>query len=204
MNDPFVHIIDDEASIRASMELLLQSFGFQVRTYESADAFLQSLSHAEFGCVITDVRMSDMSGIELLTQLKRLGNSMPVIVMTGHGDVPLAVEAMKIGAVDFFQKPFDGDKMIAAIRAALGASAQGADRDAEKNELHSRIADLSPREREVLQGLVAGHPNKVIAHDLGISPRTVEVYRANVMTKMRSSSLSELVRMALVAGMLKS
>ncbi len=203
MNDPLIHIIDDDVSVRESMGVLLRSAGFRVRTYESGAAFLQSFPQAAFGCIITDVRMSDVSGIELLRRLKDLGNKMPVIVMTGHGDVPLAVEAMKIGAADFFQKPFDADQMITAVRAALGASEKDADRDAEKAELHERLASLSPREREVLQGLVAGHPNKVIASDLGISPRTVEVYRANVMTKMKSSSLSELVRMALVAGVLK-
>ncbi len=203
MKDPVIHIIDDDPAVRASMELLVGSYGFRARTYDSGAAFLESLPLAEFGCVISDVRMSDMGGIELLRRLKELGIKMPVIVMTGHGDVPLAVEAMKIGAADFFQKPFDGDQMIKAVRAALAACLKEADDNAEHAELHSRLESLSPREREVLQGLVAGHPNKVIASDLGISPRTVEVYRAHVMTKMKSSSLSELVRMALVVGLLK-
>jgi len=144
-----------------------------------------------------------MSGIDLLQRLRELNVGAPVIVMTGHGDVPLAVQAMKMGAVDFLEKPFDDELLIASVRSALGRLKEDVLRDAERAELHDRLAALSNRERDVLEGLVAGHPNKTIAYDLGISPRTVEIYRANVMTKMKAGSLSELVRMALVAGMLK-
>jgi two-component system, LuxR family, response regulator FixJ len=132
--------------------------------------------------------------------LKDAGVKLPVIVVTGHGDVPIAVEAMKLGAFDFFEKPYDGDKMIAAVQSALSNCRKDVDRDAERKVLQDRLATLTPRERDVLKGLIAGNPNKVIAFDLGISPRTVEIYRANVMTKMKSGSLSELVRMTLHAG----
>jgi two-component system response regulator FixJ len=146
--------------------------------------------------------MPDVSGIELLKRLKDSNAKLPVIVITGHGDVPIAVEAMKIGAADFFEKPFDGDKMVAAVQSALSDLRKDADHEAERKEVHDRLATLTPREHDVLKGLVAGNSNKVIAYDLGISPRTVEIYRANVMTKTRSGSLSELVRMALRAGIL--
>jgi two-component system response regulator FixJ len=148
--------------------------------------------------------MPDLSGIELLRRLKDINAKLPVIIITGHGDVPIAVEAMKMGAADFFEKPFDGDKMLAAVRCAFDSLRQDADRDAQRQELQDRLATLSSRETDVLKGLIAGNPNKIIAYDLGISPRTVEIYRAKVMTKMKSGSLSELVRMALLAGVLGS
>jgi two-component system response regulator FixJ len=174
----------------------------RVATYESAVAFLRALPDISPGCIVTDVRMPEMSGVELLRYLKDAGVSLPVIVITGHGDVPLAVEAMRLGAVDFLEKPFDDDILIAAVRSAL-ARLQELDRgQARKAEVQERLATLSARERQVLDGLVAGNPNKTIAHDLGISPRTVEIYRANVMSKTSATSLSDLVRMALVAGVL--
>jgi two-component system response regulator FixJ len=200
MSDSVVYVVDDDDAVRESLEFLLSSSQLPVRTFNSASAFLTSLPPTPSGCVITDVRMPDVSGIELLKRLMELEIRMPVIVITGHGDVPLAVEAMKLGAVDFFEKPFDGDKVVAAVRTALSDWEKDADREAEKADLHQRLATLSARERDVLAGLVAGNPNKTIAYDLGISPRTVEIYRANVMTKMKAGSLSELVRMALLAG----
>ena len=148
--------------------------------------------------------MPGLSGVDLLRQLKARGSTMPVIVITGHGDIQLAVEAMKIGAADFLEKPFDDEALLASVRSALGRLEKDAQRDAERADLSNRLAALSPREREVLEGLVAGKANKIIAFDLGISPRTVEIYRAHVMTKMNAGSLSELVRMALLAGVLSS
>jgi len=197
-----VHVIDDDEALRESLAFLLGTARLAVRTYESATAFLHALARAEPGCIITDVRMPGISGVELLRRLKSLEAPFPVIVITGHGDVPLAVEAMKLGAVDFLEKPFEDDALVAAVQSALGRHEHDARHAAEKAEIFERIASLSARERQVLDGLVAGNPNKTIAFDLGISPRTVEIYRANVMTKMKAKSLSELVRMALVGGLL--
>jgi two-component system, LuxR family, response regulator FixJ len=201
-NDPVVHVIDDDEAIRESLAFLLESAQLDVRTYESANAFLETLSRDAHGCVVTDIRMPGVTGIELLRQLRTMGVALPVIVITGHADVPLAVEAMKSGAVDFIEKPFDDDAFLSTIRAALRQHEKDARREAERSEIHARLAALSGRERQVLEGLVAGYPNKTIAFDLGISARTVEIYRANVMTKMQANSLSDLVRMALVAGVL--
>ena len=174
----------------------------EVQTYESATAFLDVAPKVEAGCVITDVRMPELSGIDLLRRLRELKLGMPVIVITGHGDVPLAVEAMKIGALDFLEKPFDDEVLLASVRSALNQLDQDQKRQAERSEIEGRLATLSNRERDVLEGLVAGHANKQIAYDLGISPRTIEIYRANLMTKMQAASLSDLVRMALIAGIL--
>jgi two-component system response regulator FixJ len=200
--EAIVHVIDDDEAVRDSLRFLLEAAKLPVRTYESATSFMGALAEIGAGCVITDVRMPDMSGIDLLRQLRTHPARLPVIVITGHGDIPLAVEAMKIGAIDFFEKPFDDESLLAAVRAALSRGERDLRRDADKAAIHNKIASLSTRERQVLDGLVAGNPNKIIAFDLGISPRTVEIYRANVMTKMDASSLSELVRMALVAGVL--
>lgn len=197
-----VHVIDDDEAVRESLSFLLRTAKLEVRAYESATAFLNALPGVSAGCIVTDVRMPDVSGIDLLRRLRDRGIAMPVIVMTGHGDVRLAVEAMKIGAADFFEKPFDDEALLAAVRAALGNWQKGALQEAERAELRAKLESLSSREREVLNGLVSGLPNKTIAYDLGISPRTVEIYRANVMTKMNAGSLSELVRMALRAGLL--
>ena len=199
-----VHVIDDDEALRESLAFLLGTAHLEVRTYESATAFLDALPRTEPGCIITDVRMPGLSGVELLRRLKSLEAAFPVIVITGHGDVPLAVEAMKLGAADFFEKPFEDDALIAAVQSALGRHEHDARRAAKKAETFERIASLSARERQVLEGLVAGNPNKTIAFDLGISPRTVEIYRANVMTKMKATSLSDLVRMALLGGLLSA
>jgi two-component system response regulator FixJ len=202
-NDQVVHVIDDDDAARDSLVFLLGTAQIGVRAYESAVDFLAKLPAAASGCIVTDIRMPQMTGLELLQRLKSLRVPLPVIVMTGHGDIPLAVEAMKAGAVDFFEKPFDDQALIAAVRTALGRNQRDRTREAELAAVTERLGALSGRERQVLDGLVAGNPNKTIAFDLGISPRTVEIYRANVMTKMQAASLSELVRMALVAGILK-
>jgi two-component system response regulator FixJ len=194
-------VVDDDDAVRQSLEFLLKSAKFQVKVYESAAAFLAGLPVTGAGCIVTDVRMPEMSGIDLLRRLKELGVDLPVIVITGHGDVPLAVEAMKAGAADFIEKPFDDQLLLDALRSALAGRSSDSKRQAERAEIQERLASLSARERQVLEGLVNGHANKVIAHDLGISPRTVEIYRANLMTKMNAPSLSDLVRMALIAGM---
>jgi two-component system, LuxR family, response regulator FixJ len=200
-NNPVVHVIDDDDAARDSLRFLLESARLTVRTYDSAVNFLRQLPQLETGCVVTDVRMPEVSGIELLRRLNKAAAALPVIVITGHGDIPLAVEAMKLGAAEFFEKPYDDDALLGAVRAALSRHEDAAKRESTKAEIAARINELSPRERQVLEGLVAGSPNKNIAADLEISPRTVEIYRANVMTKMRASSLSELVRMALLAGL---
>lgn len=200
--DTIVHVIDDDDAARESLEFLLRSAKIEVRTYDSAKDFLQRVSSVGPGCVITDVRMPDVSGIDLLRKLREMDFGLPVIVITGHGDVPLAVEAMRIGAADFLEKPYDDEALLASVRSALDRGDKEAAQSREKIELHERLATLSNRERDVLEGLVAGQPNKIIAFNLGISPRTVEIYRANVMTKMMAGSLSELVRMTLTAGIL--
>jgi two-component system, LuxR family, response regulator FixJ len=202
--DADAHVIDDDEAVRESIDFLLRSAKLTVKTYESASAFLAVAPTINSGCVITDVRMPGISGIDLLRRLKELQIRLPVIVITGHGDVPLAVEAMKFGAVDFLEKPFEDDVLLASVRAALNRSEASAQLETERAEIRARIATLTNREHEVLDGLVAGHPNKIIAFDLSISPRTVEIYRANVMTKMKAGSLSELVRLTLVAGVMKS
>ena len=197
-NEQVVHVVDDDLAVRQSLSFLLASDGLPVRLHESASAFLEVVKDGATGCIVTDVRMPGIDGIAFLRHLKTRGLSLPVIVMTGHADVPMAVEAMKEGAVDFIEKPFDDDMFLAAVRSALRLQEQHAQRDAQVSEVQARLQGLSERERQVLEGLVAGKANKVIAYDLGISPRTVEIYRANVMTKMQAGSLSELVRMALV------
>lgn len=199
-----VHVVDDDEASRQSLAFLLQTADIEVRTYASATAFLDQIAGAEADCIITDVRMPGLSGIDLLRRLKELKIDAPVVVITGHGDIALAVEAMKIGAADFLEKPFDDEVLLASVRAALQQRGADQKRNAERVEIEGRLAALSNRERDVLSGLVAGRANKQIAYDLGISPRTVEIYRANLMDKMQAGSLSELVRMALVAGILGS
>ena len=196
-----VHVIDDDVAVRKSLAFLLASDRLPVRVHESGAAFLEEINKATSGCIVTDVRMPEINGIELMRRLKARGITIPVIVMTGHADVPLAVEAMKEGALDFIEKPFDDEVLLAAVRAALERQEETAQQGARAAELAARLHSLSDRERQVLELLVAGKANKVIAFELGISPRTVEIYRANVMSKMQAGSLSELVRMALLAGL---
>lgn len=197
MSDGVVHVIDDDAAMRDSLAFLMDTADLQARTYESAIAFLDQLPTPGPGCILTDVRMPEMSGLELVGRLKELGVELPVVVMTGHADVPLAIQAMKAGVHDFIEKPFDDEVLLGAVRSALAIGLDQAARADESASIRARLDSLSGRERDVLQGLVDGQPNKVIAYELGISPRTVEIYRANVMTKMAAGSLSELVRMAL-------
>lgn len=197
--DWIVHIVDDDDAIRDSLAFMLESSGHRVRAYPSADHFLEQTDAPEHGWIVTDVRMPGKSGLDLLRTLRARGLTLPVILMTGHGDVPLAVEAMKAGAVDFLEKPFDAGRLLAALKTSRESLTLGDERAAEKVETARRIATLSGREMDVLEGLFAGHANKAIAFDLGISARTVEIYRANVMTKMKASSLSELVRMVIVS-----
>lgn len=201
MNPPdiLVHVIDDDAAVRDSIAFLLETAELSVRTYDSALAFLED-DQRPVGCIVTDVRMPGMTGIELARRLRDSGSGEPVIVITGHADVPLAIEAMRAGVVDFIEKPFDDEVLLTAIWRVVEHASQTSSAETERRELGRRLDSLSARERDVLEGLVRGQANKVIAFDLGISPRTVEVYRANVMTKMQASSLSELVRMALTAG----
>ena len=199
MANQVVHVIDDDIDVRQSLAFLLSTAGLAVRVHESAVAFLKALPDVQPGCVVTDIRMPEMDGLELQRRLVDLKAGLPVIVMTGHGDVPMAVEAMKAGAVDFIEKPFHDETLLSAIRSALDSHARNREREERVVAIRKHLDALSSRDREVLQGLAAGKANTVIAYDLGISARTVEVYRANVMTKMQADSLSELVRMVLMA-----
>lgn len=199
-DESMVHVIDDDEAVRDSLKFLLESAKFQTRTYESAVEFLSMLPEIKNGCIVTDIRMPGLTGIELLKELNAQGKKLPVIVITGHGDVPLAVEAMKSGAIDFLEKPCSDEAMLSAVQSALSSAANLASREQDRTSIRQKLETLSNRERQVLEGLVRGAANKTIAFDLGISARTVEVYRANVMTKMGAHSLSELVRLALHAG----
>ena len=195
-----VHIVDDEEPVRKSLAFLLTMSGYTVRQHESAVAFLSVAPTIRNGCLVTDLRMPDVDGIELLQRLRKLSSPIPAIVITGHGDVPLAVEAMKAGAFDFIEKPFKDDVLISAVDRAIASIGKQAVHE-DISAIRARVAQLSEREREVFAAVVAGLPNKTIAYELDISPRTVEVHRANVMFKMEARSLPELVRMALEAGL---
>ena len=197
-----VHVIDDDESVRHALAFLLATSGMAVQVHESGTAFLETLDKLQGGCVLTDIRMPGIDGLELQRRLIERGIKLPVIVMTGHGDVPLAVEAMKAGALDFIEKPFDDNVLLTAIRSALDRYNEEGQRETEATQITAKLNALSARERQVLEGLVAGRPNKTIAYDLDISPRTVEIHRANVMTKMGAGSLSELVRMALLVDLI--
>jgi len=198
-----VYVIDDDTAMRESLEFLLDSAGFKVILFDEAAVFLEQLAGLTFGCVVSDIRMPGINGMDLLRSLKTKGSDFPIIIMTGHGDIPLAVEAIRLGALDFLEKPFEDERLIGAIRTALKHGEGSAKSKGMTSDLMARIASLSQRERQVMDGLVAGLSNKLIARDYDISPRTIEVYRANVMTKMQARSLSELVRMAVRAGILE-
>jgi len=197
--EPTVHIIDDDPAIRDSLALLLQSSGLKAVAYPSAESFLAVALDGP-GCLVLDVRMPGMGGLALQEELARRDRRIPVIVVTGHADVPLAVRAMKAGAVDFVEKPFDHEALLAAVRKALDLGIETARITARDEEVQRRVGLLTPREREVLDALIAGKPNKIIARELSISHRTVEIHRARVMEKMRARTLSELVRMGLSVG----
>ena len=199
----FVYVIDDDEAMRDSLNFLLESSGFGVTLFDNAQTFLDTLPGLAFGCVVSDIRMPGLDGIELLKRMKAHSSPFPILIMTGHGDVPLAVEAMKFGAVDFLEKPFEDDRLTAMIESAIRQAESAAQSKALVQDIAARVASLSPRERQVMEGLIAGLSNKLIARDYGISPRTIEVYRANVMTKMQAGSLSELMRLAMRAGMLR-
>jgi|SRR5579859_364982 len=196
---PLVHVVDDDDAVRDSLTLLLEAAGFAVQTYGSATALLEA-TIGTIGCVVTDVRMPEMDGLELQRRLAETGARLPVIVMTGHGDVPIAVEAMRAGAADFIEKPFDDGQLLASVRRAIAVSERVRDETDAAADIAVRLTSLTPKEREVLDKLVEGLPNKTIAYDLGSSPRTVEVHRARVMEKMGARSLPELVRMTIAVS----
>lgn len=195
-----VHIVDDEETIRRSVGFMLRTSGYRVETWNSGQAFLKDVRHIEVGCILLDVRMPEIDGIEVQRLLAERGVTMPIVVMTGHGDVTIAIRAMKGGAVDFLEKPFEKAVLLAAIEDAFGQLANAADTLAKAADAETILGVLTARERDVLEGLAKGLPNKTIAYDLGISPRTVEVHRANLMTKLQVRSLSEALRIAFAAG----
>ena len=194
-----VHVVDDDGAARDALAFLLTTDGFSVRAFESAQVFLDAVGSAKADCVITDVRMPDVNGLELLRRVKNLGIACPVIVITGQADVPVAIEALKLGATDFIEKPYEAEVLLGAVRSALGGQEIGT-RDAQKASLQQKLATLTATEQQVLQGLVEGQPNKTIAYDLGLNSHTIELHRASVMTKMQSASLSQLVRMMLLSA----
>jgi len=196
-----VHLVDDDEAIRRSASFMLRTSGYLVKTYASGVELLALGKEVQPGCILLDVRMPEMDGLEVQRALKERGVLLPVIVMTGHGDVNVAVQAMKAGAVDFIEKPFEKAVLLSAIEEGLARIEQAGRRHARADEAKVRLEALTPREADVLQGLVRGHPNKTIAYDLGISPRTVEIHRANLMTKLGVASLSEALRIAFAAGM---
>lgn len=196
--EPTVLVVDDDAAVRDSLQAMLEAEGFAVELFADAQQFLDGYRPSTDACLLVDVRMPGMNGIELLGKLATRPSSPPVIIITGHGDVPMAVEAMKLGAVDFIEKPFAAEAIVRSIRDALAAVGR---MTATEREIEQRLMRLTEREREVLEELVIGHSNKAIARELGISPRTVEIHRARVMEKMQADSLSHLVRLALAAGL---
>ncbi len=197
--DLVVHIVDDDEAVRRSLALLLASFNIATETHASAEELLAKLAVLQPGCLVVDIRMPGLSGLELQEELTRRGCRLPVVIVTGHADVGLAVRAMKSGAVDFIEKPYSEEELLRAVTTGLTQVADSRLSQAAEEQARTRVASLTPREREVLQRLVAGMPNKVIAHELGISPRTVEIHRANLMEKLGCRSLAEVVRIAIAA-----
>ncbi|MBX7200858.1 MAG: response regulator [Rhodospirillaceae bacterium] len=200
MSEATVFVVDDDPDVRDSLAALLSSAGLNPRVFDSATAFLAQYQAGDSGCLVADIRMPDMDGIALQTELTNRKAGLPVIIVTGHGDVPLAVRAMKAGAMDFIEKPFDDERLLESIQRGLSKAAAEKDSVEATQAIGARIATLTPRELEVLELLIAGHPNKVVGHHLDISPRTVEVHRGRLMDKMQARNLSDLVRMALAAG----
>lgn len=198
--DRTVFVVDDDAAALDSLVMLLRSDGLNPSGFSSAGDFLENLSPESRGCIISDVRMPGMDGVQLIKTLKGLGNILPVIVVTGHADVTVAVQAMKAGAAEFVQKPYESELILRMVRACLEDNDEAVDANAKRTRVARRIETLTARERQVLDLIMEGSSNKVIAASLAISPRTVEIYRANVMSKMRADSLSELIRMTLAAG----
>lgn len=196
-----VHIVDDEESIRRSASFMLRTSGFSATTFASGTAFLREVKSVEPGCILLDVRMPEMDGLAVQRELASRGIGMPVIVLTGHGDVTTAVEAMRNGAIDFIEKPFEKAQLLRALDVGFHKLEHRHEQLDSAREASVRVAALTPRERDILRGLVRGHPNKTIAYDLGISPRTVEVHRANVMSKLEVHSLSDALRLAFAAGL---
>lgn len=193
-----IHVIDDDDSVRDSLTFLFECADYQVRAWPSGDAFLNTQPPLENSVIVTDVRMPGINGVELVTRLKDQGNSVPVIMITGHADVPLAIQAMKAGVADFIEKPFEDSALLSAVQEAFARMNAKGSLTIERETILARLASLSHRESEVLDGLVDGKANKAIAYDLQISARTVEVYRANLMTKMHAQTLSDLVKMVMI------
>lgn len=201
MSDRVVYLVDDDEAIRRSAGFMLKTSGYQVRSYVSGVELLKEAKELSPGCILLDVRMPEMDGLQVQRALQERGIGYPVIVMTGHGDVGVAVQAMKAGAVDFIEKPFEKAVLLSAIEDGFGRIEQAGRSRARAEEAQVRLQALTPRERDVLEGLVRGHPNKTIAYDLDISPRTVEIHRANLMSKLGVASLSEALRIAFAAGL---
>ena len=197
---PTVFVVDDEASVRDALALFLDSEGLSVRTYDSAQSFLQEYRSNFHGCMIVDIRMPGMSGLELQEILNEKGVDLPVIFLTGHGDVPMSAKAFKAGAMDFIEKPFNDEELLARIRDAIAKHRVSRRLRLQGARIVKRFSRLTPREKQVMQAVVAGKPNKVIARELGVSPRTIDIHRSRVMQKMRARTLPDLVTMAAVAG----
>ncbi len=194
-----VHIVDDDDSVRRSAAFMLRHAGFQIESHVSGVAFLKAAKTAPRGCVLLDVRMPEMDGLEVQAEMAATGIDMPIVVLTGHGDISIAVKAMRAGAVNFIEKPYEKEQLLAALDDAFARFDRTKGKEMLASEAQTRLASLTGRERDVLNGLVTGYPNKTIAYDLGISPRTVEIYRANMMEKLRVRSLSEALRIAFIA-----